>query len=44
MLPAASVVALRAFRSKSRSLAPVVDGRVVSAEEWTRLRSDSPTP
>jgi aminoglycoside-2''-adenylyltransferase len=34
--PAASVAALREFRSKSQSLAPVVDGRVVTAEEWTR--------
>jgi hypothetical protein len=37
-LPAASVAALCGFRSNSRSLAPVVDGRVVTAEEWTRLR------
>lgn len=36
-LPAASVAALGGFRTKSRSLAPLVDGRVVTAEEWTRL-------
>ncbi|GAB3404001.1 nucleotidyltransferase domain-containing protein [Flindersiella endophytica] len=39
-LPVASVAALHGFRSKTRSLSPVVDGRAVTAEEWTRVHPD----
>jgi aminoglycoside-2''-adenylyltransferase len=39
-LPVASVAALGGFRSKAQSLDPIVDGRAVTAEEWTRLLGD----
>jgi hypothetical protein len=42
-LPVASVAALEAFRTKTQALDPIVDGRPVTAEEWTRLRSGSAT-